>query len=228
VNGTPAPCTSSGPRLNYLAGNANRPIVARVNRELPLSAACERNKAPILDVLRVELASARDVLEIGSGTGQHAVFFAASLPHLVWHTSDRVENHESIRAWIDAEGTDNVRPPLALDVAHAWPDRRFDAVFSANTAHIMSWPDVCAMFAGVGRVLAVGGCFLLYGPFSYDGRHTSASNADFDRMLRGRDPASGIRDAAAIDREAVAAGMHRTADYAMPANNRILAWRKTR
>jgi cyclopropane fatty-acyl-phospholipid synthase-like methyltransferase len=198
-----------------------------VDESLPFAAACERNKQPILDVLRIELASAGSVLEIGSGTGQHAVFFAASLPHVVWQASDRAENHASIRAWIDAHGTPNIRPPALLDVNGTWPDESFDAVFSANTAHIMSWPEVCTMMAGVGRVLADGGRFLLYGPFMFDGRHTSASNADFDRMLRARDPASGIRDASALDAEAAAAGMRRTADHPMPANNRILVWRKT-
>jgi len=194
---------------------------------LPFSAACERNKHPILEVLRVELAGARRVLEIGSGTGQHAVFFAAELPHLEWQTSDVREYHDSIHAWIAAHGTANVRPPLDIDVAKsAWPEGPFDAVFSANTAHIMSWPEVCAMIAGVGRVLSAGGAFVLYGPFSYDGRHTSESNVDFDRMLRARDPASGIRDVCDLDREAAAAGLERKADHAMPANNRTLAWRK--
>jgi cyclopropane fatty-acyl-phospholipid synthase-like methyltransferase len=196
-------------------------------RSLPFSAACERNRQPILDVLRSELAGSATVLEIGSGTGQHAVFFAAALPGLVWQTSDRAENHDAIRAWIEAEGPANVRPPLELDVgASAWPDGPYDAVFSANTAHIMSWPDVCAMFAGVGRVLSAGGRFLLYGPFSFDGGHTSRSNVDFDAMLRQRDPASGIRDAKDLDVEAEKAGMRRSGDHAMPANNRILVWQK--
>ena len=194
---------------------------------LPRSPACERNKHPILEVLQIELAAAHSVLEIGSGTGQHAVFFAAALTHLVWHTSDRTEYHDGIRAWIDAEAPGNVRAPLDLDVgAGAWPDGPFDAVFSANTAHIMGWPEVCAMFAGVGRVLAAGGRFLLYGPFSFDGVQTSLSNVDFDRMLRQRDPASGVRDARDLDREAASAGLRRIADKEMPANNRILVWQK--
>ncbi|HYC00991.1 MAG TPA: DUF938 domain-containing protein [Candidatus Limnocylindrales bacterium] len=191
------------------------------------SPACERNREPILEVLRAELTAAREVLEIGSGTGQHAVFFARAMPHITWHTSDRGENHPAIRAWIEAEGAGNVRPPLDLDVEREWPQRTFDAVFSANTAHIMSWPQVQAMFAGVGRVLKDGGSFVLYGPFAYEGVHTSASNADFDRMLRQRDPASGIRDITDLRREASAAGMNLVADHAMPANNRTLVWHKS-
>ena len=195
---------------------------------LPFAPACERNREPILEVLRGEFAGARRVLEIGSGTGQHAVYFARALPHVVWQTSDRSENHESILAWIAAEGPANVRMPLELDVARSpWPIDRFDAVFSANTAHIMSWPEVSAMFAGVGRVLDAGGTFILYGPFSSDGRHNSESNVRFDAMLRQRDPASGVRDLADLDREAEAAGMGRAAEYEMPANNRIVVWRKS-
>jgi len=188
--------------------------------------ACERNKGPILQVLRQEFARAASVLEIGSGTGQHAVFFARALDHLVWQTSDRAENHASIHAWIEAEGPPNVLAPLDLDVTGTWPPVQFDAVFSANTAHIMSWPEVCAMMAGVGRVLRPDGTFVLYGPFACDGVHTSGSNAEFDRMLRERDPSSGIRDVRDLDREAQTAGLTWKANHPMPANNRILVWRR--
>ncbi|MBI5507042.1 MAG: DUF938 domain-containing protein [Deltaproteobacteria bacterium] len=189
--------------------------------------ACERNKEPILAVLRTEFAAARTVLEIGSGTGQHAVFFARALGHLVWQTSDRAENHKAILAWVASEGPANVRAPLQLDVAGAWPQSQFDAVFSANTAHIISWPEVCAMIAGVGRVLTPGGAFALYGPFAYDGVHTSDSNAAFDRMLRERDPESGIRDLRDLEIEARRAGLALEADHVMPANNRTLVWRRS-
>lgn len=194
----------------------------------PYAESCEENKRPILEVLRIEFADVRNVLEIGSGTGQHAVFFAGQLPHLVWHTSDVVEHHAGIRAWIDAAGLDNVRPPLTLDVRRdAWPEARFDGVFSANTVHIMGWPEVEAMFAGIGGVLAPGGHFCLYGPFNYGGKFTSESNARFDQWLKARDARSGVRNFEDLDRLANAAGMRLLNDYAMPANNRTLVWLKT-
>jgi cyclopropane fatty-acyl-phospholipid synthase-like methyltransferase len=193
----------------------------------PFAESCEENKKPILAVLRQELAQARQLLEIGSGTGQHAVYFARQLPHLVWHTSDVAQHHPGIQAWIADEGPDNVRAPLALDVAlDPWPAQAFDAVFSANTVHIMGWAEVERLFAGVGQVLLAEGRFCLYGPFNVNDQYTSESNARFDAWLKGRDPKSGIRDQAALDRLAAAAGLRRAADYAMPANNNILVWEK--
>jgi hypothetical protein len=195
--------------------------------EKPYSQACENNKRPILDVLQRHLAGAGDVLEIGSGTGQHAVFFAEHLPHLIWRTSDQRMHHDGIQAWITDGGPPNVRPPLDLDVTvRPWPVDRAGAVFSANTAHIMSWPMVEAFIAGVGRLLSEGSPFLLYGPFSYDGVHTSESNARFDLSLKARDPAMGVRDVRDIDALASAAGMALVEDNAMPANNRLLVWRR--
>jgi len=195
--------------------------------EKPFSQACENNKGPILAVLARHLHGVREVLEIGSGTGQHAVFLAAHLPHVSWQTSDRQTNHEGIRAWIDDEGPANVRPPLDLDVTiQPWPVARAEAVFSANTAHIMSWPMVEEFICGVGRLLPEGGLFLLYGPFSYDGVHTSESNARFDLSLKARDPAMGVRDFRDVDALAVKAGMVLVEDNAMPANNRLLVWRR--
>jgi hypothetical protein len=194
----------------------------------PFSQACENNKQPILAVLRRHFGGVREVLEIGSGTGQHAVFFAARLPHLVWQTSDVLENHPGINAWIDGAAVGNVRRPLALDVtAQPWPLGTTGAVFSANTAHIMSWPAVETMIAGVGAVLVPGGVFCLYGPFNYNGEFTSESNARFDKSLRLRDPASGIRDFEKVDALARAAGLELVEDQAMPANNRTLVWRST-
>lgn len=194
----------------------------------PFAEACEENKLPILAVLRTEFAAVRRVLEIGSGTGQHAVFFARELPHLDWQTSDLAEYHPGIRAWIGDAGLVNVRAPLLLDVAHdVWPDTVYDGVFSANTTHIMGWTEVEAMFAGIGRVLAPDGRFCLYGPFNYGGNYTSASNERFDRWLKARDPRSGVRDFEALNGLAEAAELHLVKDYAMPANNRILVWMKT-
>lgn len=192
----------------------------------PFSQACENNKRPILEILARHLAAARDVLEIGSGTGQHAVYFGEHLRHLIWQTSDRRVYHDGIRAWVSEADLDNVRPPLDLDVTvEPWPVDTVDAVFSANTAHIMSWPMVVAFVAGAGRVLPPGGVFLLYGPFSYGGVHTSGSNERFDRSLKCQDPAMGIRDFEAVGTLAQAAGMALVEDNAMPANNRLLVWR---
>jgi cyclopropane fatty-acyl-phospholipid synthase-like methyltransferase len=191
----------------------------------PFVESCERNRAPILEVLRIELAGKSRLLEIGSGTGQHAVSLAPELPRLIWQTSDLVEAHAGIRAWLAEAGLANVLPPLVLDVCKGdWPSERYDAVFSANTAHWMSWREVECLFAGVGRVLEADGVFCLYGPFNYRGGYTSESNARFDRWLRARDPASGIRDFEAVDELARRAGMTLKRDCEMPANNRTLVW----
>jgi SAM-dependent methyltransferase len=210
-----------------MARRPDRLRLIRVRQEKPWSQACENNKGPILAVLSRYLADARNVLEIGSGTGQHAVFFGAALPRLVWQCSDLPANHAGIRLWLDEAGLSNVRPPLALDVtAEDWGVTEVDAVFSANTAHIMHWPAVRAMIRGVGRVLRPDGLLLLYGPFSYDGRHTSESNARFDLTLRSSDPGMGVREFGAVAREAEAAGLALEEDCEMPANNRLLVWRR--
>ena len=189
---------------------------------------CEQNKYPILEVLKKELTELRTVLEVGSGTGQHAVFFAAQLPHLLWQPSDVIESHASILAWIEDAGLTNVLPPLELDVAeHHWPTQHYDAVFSANTVHIMSWPEVVELFNGIGKLIISGGKFCLYGPFNYAGRYTSDSNARFDQWLKARDPASGIRDLEALDVLANRHQLNLINDYEMPVNNRILVWQKS-
>jgi cyclopropane fatty-acyl-phospholipid synthase-like methyltransferase len=193
----------------------------------PFSPACERNRLPILNVLRPLLAGAESVLEIGSGTGQHAVFFAAQMPHLIWQTSDLPENHRGIRMWLEEAALANVLPPLVLDVnADIWPVAHVDAVFTANTMHIVSWPSVEKMFAGVSGVVNADGLFCAYGPFSYDGRHTSESNARFDLSLRNQNPHSGIRDFARVCELAARNDLTLQDDHAMPANNRLLIFRK--
>lgn len=193
----------------------------------PNSPASERNKRPILDALREEFKDRRHVLEIGSGTGQHAVFFAAEMPHLTWQTSDLRENHDGIRAWLEHAHLKNVRPPLELDVnKYNAASVIADAVFSANTAHIMDIHAVESMFEFVGHVLPDGGVFCLYGPFNFDGHFSSESNAAFDASLRQRDSAMGIRDLADLDRFAADAGMPRFRLYAMPANNHLAIWKK--
>lgn len=194
----------------------------------PFSESCEQNREPILTVLRTWFADRRHVLEVGSGTGQHAVYFAPELPHLVWQTADVPQHHAGIRAWLEEAALPNVRPPLALDVNNAtWLDGRYDAIFSANTLHIMSWPEVMRFFEGVGTVLEPGGVLAIYGPFNYNGTFTSESNARFDAWLKARDPASGVRDFEAVDELARAQGLDLQQDIAMPANNRTLVWKRT-
>lgn len=167
------------------------------------------------------------VLEIGSGTGQHAVFFAGRLPGLVWQASDRQENLEGLEARLAAEGGKNILPPLKLDVIHDnWPDTRFHAAFSANTAHIMHWEAVVAMFAGVAASLLSGSRFCLYGPFNVNARFTSQSNANFDAHLRAEDPKMGIRDLADVENLAVLHNMTFEEKLAMPANNFVLVFKK--
>lgn len=193
----------------------------------PYSEACEQNKDPILAVLREVFASHKKILEIGSGTGQHAVYFAHALPHLVWQTSDLPENHPGIRLWLNESGLTNVLAPLVLDVAQrSWPIEKVDGIFSANAIHIMSWRCVQKMFEGIGRVLEPGGAACLYGPFNYGGSYTSESNARFDAWLKMRDPESGVRNFEDVDALAQAQGLHLVKDYPMPANNRSLVWEK--
>ncbi len=192
------------------------------------SEACEQNKAPILKVLQEVFADRRRVLEIGSGTGQHAVYFGSQLAHLIWQPSDLAGHLTGIRMWLDEYQPPNVSSPLELDVnTDSWPDQTFDAVFSANTAHIMSESQVERMFSCVGAVLPANGVFALYGPFNYRGRYTSDSNARFDQWLKARDPLSGIRDFEALDSLAHAQDMLLLKDYEMPVNNRTLVWRKS-
>jgi len=192
----------------------------------PYAPACERNRDPILDVLRKHFADRRRVLEIGSGTGQHAVHFAAALPHLVWQTSERARNLAGIRLWLEEAALANTPPPVVLDVNAAWPAARFDAVFSANTLHIMAWDDVSAMFQALPQVLEQDATLAFYGPFNYGGRATSESNALFDARLKEDDPRQGVRDIEAVDALAQAIGFGLAADIAMPANNRTLVWRR--
>ena len=194
---------------------------------LSVSEACERNKGPILEVLRTELAACDTVLEIGSGTGQHAVHFAAHLPRLAWQPSELPANLPPLAERLLVARLRNLRAPLALDVRDdPWPVAQVDAVFSANTLHIMSWSAVQEFFRGANAVLAATGVLCVYGPFCYQGRHTSDSNAAFDRFLRERDPDSGVRDFATLDALARAHGLALTRDHAMPANNRTLVWRR--
>lgn len=193
----------------------------------PEAPATDRNRDAILEVLRVEFAQSRSVLEIGSGTGQHALYFGREMPWLEWQTSDRLENHEGIISWLADSSLENVCRPLNLDVelVDDLPES-YDAVFSANTAHIMSFAAVQCMFRIVGRCIFSGGRFCLYGPFNLDGKFTSDSNKVFDESLKARDPLMGIRDLDALHRLASENGLTHARSYAMPANNMLIVWRR--
>jgi cyclopropane fatty-acyl-phospholipid synthase-like methyltransferase len=191
----------------------------------PFAEYAARNAAPILEILQREFRNSSRVLEIGSGTGQHAVTFAAALDHLQWQTSDLDENHGGIRAWVDNAGLDNVSAPLSMDVREASVNESaYDAAFSSNTAHIMGIDAVEKMFSLIGKALHDGGVFCLYGPFRRDGAFNTQSNADFDANLRERDPVMGIRHIETLDDFAAAAGLKRTRFYAVPSNNNVAVW----
>ncbi len=192
----------------------------------PFSPACERNREPILGVLRERFAGRRRVLEVGSGTGQHAVHFAAALAHLVWQTSDVADNLPGIELWLAEAALPNTPPPLRIDVNQAFAVGRFDAVFSANTLHIMGWPEVRRLFAALPDVMSDGALLTVYGPFNINGQFSSASNARFDAQLRQGHPQRGIRDFEAVDGLAHAAGLTLLEDRAMPANNRCITWQR--
>ncbi len=177
-------------------------------------------------MLREQFADRHHVLEIGSGTGEHAVHFAAALPQLNWQSSDRRENLPGIRAWLDEAALPNTPAPLAFDVGGDWPAGPFDAVFSANTLHIMDWREVERMFARLPSILTDDAVMVVYGPFNYGGRYSSDSNAAFDQWLKARGTHMAIRDAEAVDALADAAGLRLAADLAMPANNRCRVWRR--
>lgn len=194
----------------------------------PFAPACERNKHPIEACLREVLGEREQtVLELGSGTGQHAVHLAGALPQLRWQPTDLPERLAGIAQWRQESGLANVLPPLALDVLQPhWPVGAADAVFSANTAHILPWRGVEAMFTGAGRVLPSGGLFCLYGPFHRNGEPTSAGNAAFDAQLRAGGTGSGIRDLKDLRTLAQDCGLTLAEDHTMPANNALLVWRR--
>ena len=195
--------------------------------EKPSAPSCERNREPILAVLREHFADRRAVLEIGSGTGQHAVFFAAALPQLEWQASERAENLPGIRAWLDEAALPNTPAPIELDINGAWPARRFDAVFGANILHILSWAEDERLFAGLPGIMTEDAKLVVYGAFNYGGTFTSESNAAFDAWLKERGALQGIRDFEAVDALAQAAGLRLLEDRAMPSHHRCLVWQRT-
>ena len=199
----------------------NRPM------EYVVSEAAERNREPILAVLAPVLSQTQRVLEIGSGTGTHALLFCARLPHLSWQPTDTGEYLPALRERLKREGTPNLLPVVELDVRrHPWPVGKVDAIYSANTLHIMSWSSVHDFFKGVGQTLTAPGLLCVYGAFRYGERYTSDSNAKFDAFLKQRDPDSGLRDAYEVDRLAQEQGLELMADHAMPANNQLRIWQR--
>jgi SAM-dependent methyltransferase len=197
--------------------------------ELPFSPASERNRVPILEALEPRLSGPGRLLEIGSGTGQHAVYMAPRFPELEWLPTDRAEVLPGLRSRLALEGSDNLVAARALDVlSDSWPDGRFTAAFSANTSHIMHWNAVCAMLEGVADCLEPGAPFFLYGPFNINGGFTAPSNETFDRDLRRRDPGMGLRDLADLESQAGRHGMSLEERLPMPANNQLLVFRRNR
>ena len=202
-------------------------LEALLAEDLPVSPTCLRNQKPIADVLQQEIAQHSMVLELGSGTGQHASYFSTVLADIIWQPSDLAHTIEGINAWRERTAQDNFLPPLVLDIAQdLWPVKQVDAVFSANLVHYVSWASVRAMMTGISRVLKNSGVALFYGPYNYDGQFTSDGNRDLDRWLRERDPESGIKDFEQIILAARKEKLRLVKDIAMPANNRILVLKK--
>jgi cyclopropane fatty-acyl-phospholipid synthase-like methyltransferase len=193
----------------------------------PYAESCDQNKQPILEIIMPILATANSVLEIGSGTGQHAVYFAGKMPHLTWYTSDCLPYIEGINMWLQEAELTNVVAPVELNVTTSpWPDLKVDAVFTANSLHIMGEEDVIHFMACAGQLLKPQGELLIYGPFNYNGKYTSESNRRFDQWLKSRDINSGIKSFENLSLLAADNGMQLVSDYTMPANNRILHFRK--
>ena len=193
----------------------------------PYSESCDQNRDAIFEVIRPVLLKSSSVLEIGSGTGQHAVYFSEKLPHITWNTSDCAENIDGIKHWLSDASTDKLPQPAILDVTQvSWPAITFDTVFTANTCHIMSQGSVEIMFKQVCKLLPADGQLIIYGPFNYNYQYTSPSNEQFDQWLKSRNPNSGIRNFEDLNDFAEEGGMYLVGDYVMPANNRILHWVK--
>jgi hypothetical protein len=193
----------------------------------PFAESCEQNKQPILGALKEIFNEQGTLLEIGSGTGQHAVYFSEHLPHLLWQPTEMEDQIAGMKLWLQDAQHNRIKKPDVLNVdSESWPYSEMDYVFTANTTHIVSWPCVQSMFKGIAKVLKQGGLFAQYGPFNYDGEFTSESNKSFDQWLKGRDPASGIRNFEDLALLAKENNMVLYSDYEMPANNRILVWQK--
>lgn len=194
----------------------------------PFSAACERNQDPILEVLHKNIFHTdRRLLEIGAGTGQHAVYFAPHFPQVEWYPTDLAGSLFGMNKWIDEANISNIQRPTKLDVSKDdFPKVKFDVVFTANTLHIMHWKDCKSFMKLLGHRLREGSRAIFYGPFKYQGEFTSPSNADFDVWLKERDPLSGVRAFEDVNNNMVKNGFELLEDYEMPANNRILVYNR--
>ncbi len=192
-----------------------------------LSEAAERNKQPILEKLKIILTSSRLVLEIGSGSGQHAIHFAPALPHLIWQPTELPEKLPALSYLCQIHSSNNLAQPVSLDIDDdKWPNIQADTVFTANTLHIVHWRQVCRLFTQVGQLLQDGGFFCIYGPFNHGSCYSSDSNRKFDRWLKSRDTKSGIRDITDLSELAKSHNLALKDSYTMPANNYLLVWRK--
>lgn len=194
---------------------------------LPFSDACERNKDPILDAMRPYLESVQNVLEIGSGTGQHALHIAQACPHLFWQPTDQACYLEGLTAQFDARGLNNINTPQELDVTQAvWfsESQKFDLIYTSNTLHIMSWSMVESFFSGLYQVAKSNTLLVVYGPFTFDDRPTSPSNEAFDASLRARGVGSALRDFVRVDALAANVGFKHLSTRALPANNFCITW----
>ena len=193
----------------------------------PFSQSCENNKQPILQVIQSVFNKPATVWEIGSGTGQHACYFAQNLPHITWQTTDREENRQGLDKWIEEANLINLPKSLKLNVTDkTWSCQQIEALFTANTLHIMNWQAVENLFSRLENYLSGKAAVCIYGPFNYNGQYTSSSNEEFNQWLKMRDPESGIRDFEAIERLAKTAGLMLKNDHQMPANNRLLIFQK--
>lgn len=190
----------------------------------PFADSCVENRGPIQQVLQQYVTDRATVLEVGSGTGQHAVYFAEAFPHLSWQTSDLLENHAGIQAWLDESALPNLLPPILLDSMGPWPDAQYDLIFSANTLHIMSRQAVQQFFIQAPRCMHKNSVMLVYGPFNYNGQYSSESNVRFDSWLKQRNAESCIKNFEWLQDIAAESGLECVKDHEMPANNRILAW----
>lgn len=194
----------------------------------PFAPSAERNRQPIREVLKEVLTGSGLLLEIGSGTGQHAAYLAKDFPFYEWQPTDLSEKLDDINTWVKESGADNILPALALDLSNPeWPVDKADAIVCINTIHIVAWLFVENLFHGAGRVLKPGGVMFVYGPYEYSDRPLEPTNVEFNEWLKMRDANSGIRKFEDVNALARENGLNLVDDIAMPANNRAIWWCKS-